>query len=114
MSKTINIDGQNIPFEEGQTIIEAATAAGVYIPIFVTNPATRLTAVVNCVRSMSMAAIARLALFQRLKDKQSSTIAGNWRKIGKESRKCYSLKAITYALHARNPAIASYRLWLTT
>jgi len=32
MSKTIHIDGQAIPFEEGQTIIEAATAAGVYIP----------------------------------------------------------------------------------
>ena len=32
MTGTINIDGQTIPFEEGQTIIEAATAAGVYIP----------------------------------------------------------------------------------
>jgi [NiFe] hydrogenase diaphorase moiety small subunit len=32
MSNTINIDGQNIPFEAGQTIMEAATAAGVYIP----------------------------------------------------------------------------------
>ena len=32
MSKTINIDGQTIPFTEGQTIMEAATAAGVYIP----------------------------------------------------------------------------------
>lgn len=32
MSKTINIDGQVIPFEEGQTIMDAATAAGVYIP----------------------------------------------------------------------------------
>ncbi|MGR8929757.1 MAG: 2Fe-2S iron-sulfur cluster-binding protein [Gammaproteobacteria bacterium] len=32
MAGTINIDGQNIPFEEGQTIIEAATAAGIYIP----------------------------------------------------------------------------------
>jgi [NiFe] hydrogenase diaphorase moiety small subunit len=32
MSNTLNIDGRNIPFEEGQTIMEAATAAGVYIP----------------------------------------------------------------------------------
>jgi len=32
MTGTINIDGQEIPFEEGQTIIEAATAAGIYIP----------------------------------------------------------------------------------
>ncbi|MGZ5001328.1 MAG: 2Fe-2S iron-sulfur cluster-binding protein, partial [Methylomonas sp.] len=32
MSKTINIDGQDIPFTEGQTIMDAATAAGVYIP----------------------------------------------------------------------------------
>ena len=32
MSKTINIDGQIVPFEDGQTIIEAATAAGIYIP----------------------------------------------------------------------------------
>ncbi len=32
MAKTFTIDGQAIPFEDGQTIIEAATAAGVYIP----------------------------------------------------------------------------------
>lgn len=32
MTGTINLDGKTIPFEEGQTIIEAATAAGVYIP----------------------------------------------------------------------------------
>ncbi len=38
MSKTITIDGQAIPFEEGQTIIEAATDAGVYIPHLCHNP----------------------------------------------------------------------------
>ena len=38
MSKTISIDGKEIPFEEGQTIIEAATAAGVYIPHLCHNP----------------------------------------------------------------------------
>ncbi len=32
MSKTITIDGRVIPIQEGQTIMEAATAAGVYIP----------------------------------------------------------------------------------
>lgn len=32
MTGSINIDGQNVPFEDGQTIIEAASAAGVYIP----------------------------------------------------------------------------------
>ncbi|QWF71045.1 (2Fe-2S)-binding protein [Methylomonas paludis] len=32
MSQTINIDGRNIPFQPGQTIMEAASAAGVYIP----------------------------------------------------------------------------------
>jgi len=32
MSKTITIDGKEIPFKEGQTIIEAATAADIYIP----------------------------------------------------------------------------------
>lgn len=32
MTGSINIDGQIVPFEDGQTIIEAATAAGVYIP----------------------------------------------------------------------------------
>ncbi|MGD0961325.1 MAG: 2Fe-2S iron-sulfur cluster-binding protein [Methylomonas sp.] len=32
MSNTLTIDGQIIPFQPGQTIIEAATAAGVYIP----------------------------------------------------------------------------------
>jgi len=38
MSKTITIDGKEIPFEEGQTIIEAATAAGIYIPHLCHNP----------------------------------------------------------------------------
>jgi len=32
MSKTITIDGKVIPFEDGQTIMDAAMAAGVYIP----------------------------------------------------------------------------------
>ncbi|MCU0734606.1 MAG: 2Fe-2S iron-sulfur cluster-binding protein [Methylotetracoccus sp.] len=35
---TITIDGQQVPFIEGQTIIEAATAAGVYIPHLCHNP----------------------------------------------------------------------------
>ena len=38
MSKTFVIDGKVIPFEEGQTIIQAATAAGVYIPHLCHNP----------------------------------------------------------------------------
>ena len=32
MSKTITIDGKTIPFEDGQTIMDAAMAADVYIP----------------------------------------------------------------------------------
>ncbi len=38
MTKTIRIDGNTIPFEEGQTIIEAATAAGIYIPRLCHHP----------------------------------------------------------------------------
>jgi len=38
MTKTIRIDGNTIPFEEGQTIIEAATAAGIYIPHLCHHP----------------------------------------------------------------------------
>lgn len=38
MSKTISIDGQEIPFTEGQTIIEAASAVGVYIPHLCHHP----------------------------------------------------------------------------
>ena len=38
MTKTISIDGNTIPFEEGQTIIEAATAAGIYIPHLCHHP----------------------------------------------------------------------------
>ncbi len=34
----IRIDGQQIPFEEGQTIMEAAQAAGIYIPHLCHNP----------------------------------------------------------------------------
>jgi [NiFe] hydrogenase diaphorase moiety small subunit len=37
-SKTFTLDGKAIPFEEGQTIIEAATAAGVYIPHLCHHP----------------------------------------------------------------------------
>jgi [NiFe] hydrogenase diaphorase moiety small subunit len=35
---TMTIDGQEIPFRQGQTIMEAATAAGVYIPHLCHNP----------------------------------------------------------------------------
>jgi len=35
---TIVIDGQKIPFRDGQTIMEAATAAGIYIPHLCHNP----------------------------------------------------------------------------
>lgn len=38
MSKTITIDGKEIPFKEGQTIMEAATAANLYIPHLCHNP----------------------------------------------------------------------------
>ena len=38
MNGTIKIDGKEIPFSEGQTIIEAATAAGVYIPHLCHHP----------------------------------------------------------------------------
>ncbi|NOQ34463.1 MAG: 2Fe-2S iron-sulfur cluster binding domain-containing protein [Methylococcaceae bacterium] len=34
----IRIDGQQIPFEEGQTIMDAAMAAGIYIPHLCHNP----------------------------------------------------------------------------
>ncbi len=38
MSKTITIDGRTIPFSEGQTIMDAALAAKVYIPHLCHNP----------------------------------------------------------------------------
>jgi len=38
MSKTITIDGLSVPFEEGQTIMDAALGAGVYIPHLCHNP----------------------------------------------------------------------------
>jgi [NiFe] hydrogenase diaphorase moiety small subunit len=38
MSKTINIDGQAVAFQDGQTIMDAALAAGVYIPHLCHNP----------------------------------------------------------------------------
>jgi len=36
--KHITIDGQSVPFEDGQTIMEAATEAGVYIPHLCHHP----------------------------------------------------------------------------
>ncbi len=38
MSKTITIDGLTVPFQEGQTIMDAALGAGVYIPHLCHNP----------------------------------------------------------------------------
>jgi [NiFe] hydrogenase diaphorase moiety small subunit len=38
MSKQLYIDGQAVPFEEGQTIMDAALAAGIYIPHLCHNP----------------------------------------------------------------------------
>jgi len=38
MSKTINIDGRQVEFAEGQTIMQAATAAGIYIPHLCHHP----------------------------------------------------------------------------
>ena len=38
MSQSITIDGQRISFLDGQTIMEAATAAGVYIPHLCHHP----------------------------------------------------------------------------
>ena len=36
--QTITIDGLDVPFQEGQTIMDAALAAGVYIPHLCHNP----------------------------------------------------------------------------
>jgi [NiFe] hydrogenase diaphorase moiety small subunit len=38
MSQTFMLDGKDIPFEEGQTIIQAATKAGVFIPHLCYHP----------------------------------------------------------------------------
>ena len=38
MSKAITIDGLTVPFQEGQTIMDAALGAGVYIPHLCHNP----------------------------------------------------------------------------
>lgn len=38
MSNTFTLDGKTIPFTEGQTIIQAATAAGVFIPHLCYHP----------------------------------------------------------------------------
>ncbi|HZX31202.1 MAG TPA: 2Fe-2S iron-sulfur cluster-binding protein [Rhodocyclaceae bacterium] len=38
MSNTFTLDGKTIPFKEGQTIIQAATAAGVFIPHLCYHP----------------------------------------------------------------------------
>ncbi len=38
MTKTFTLDGKVIPFEEGETVMEAAAAAGVYIPHLCHHP----------------------------------------------------------------------------
>lgn len=41
MSDTLRIDGREVPFSEGQTIMDAALAAGLYIPHLCHNPEFR-------------------------------------------------------------------------
>jgi hypothetical protein len=67
MAKTITIDGKTIPFEEGQTIMEAAAAAGVYIP---------------CVRLKSMAEAVPRVPFRHWKVRMSLIKARNCKKTG--------------------------------
>jgi [NiFe] hydrogenase diaphorase moiety small subunit len=38
MSANLTLDGKAIPFAEGQTIIQAAQAAGIYIPHLCYHP----------------------------------------------------------------------------
>jgi [NiFe] hydrogenase diaphorase moiety small subunit len=38
MSNTFTLDGKTVPFKEGQTIIQAATAAGIFIPHLCYHP----------------------------------------------------------------------------
>ncbi|MDR2852925.1 MAG: (2Fe-2S)-binding protein [Burkholderiaceae bacterium] len=38
MSQTFTLDGRNIPFADGQTILDAASAAGVFIPYLCHHP----------------------------------------------------------------------------
>ena len=38
MSQTFTLDGKGIPFESGQTILQAATRAGVFIPHLCYHP----------------------------------------------------------------------------
>ena len=38
MSQTFTIDGRVIPFAEGQTILQAASAAGIFIPHLCHHP----------------------------------------------------------------------------
>ena len=38
MSATFTLDGKTVPFAEGQTIMQAALAAGVYIPHLCYHP----------------------------------------------------------------------------
>jgi len=38
MRNTIDIDGQVVPFGDGQTIMQAAEAAGIYIPHLCYDP----------------------------------------------------------------------------
>ena len=50
MTKTFTLDGKVIPFEEGETIMEAAAAAGVYIRTCATTPSSSRTARASCAR----------------------------------------------------------------
>jgi hypothetical protein len=49
MSHTFTLDGKSIPFEEGQTIIQAASKAGYLHPAPVLSPGIQATRVVQVV-----------------------------------------------------------------
>jgi [NiFe] hydrogenase diaphorase moiety small subunit len=48
MTKQFLLDGQPVPFEDGQTILEAARKAGHYIPSLCWHKDFRPTAAASC------------------------------------------------------------------
>ena len=110
---TFLLDGDEVPFEPGETVMQAALAAGHYIPHLCYHPEFKphgsckvcTVRVGQTVASCTLPAQAGM---------RSSARARNSRRTGARWCRCCSSRATTSARRARRAATACCRRWPTT
>ena len=109
---TFTIDGVEVPAKSGQTIMEAADAAGIYIPRLCDHEGLRhqggcRVCTVKAADAAFRPAPSRPAPAPVVENRRRRTSPS----CGAISSRCSSTKATTFARCARRAAIASCRPW---